>query len=140
MAYKRFIIDQNLKAWLTLKDCHALEKFQIEMGVEGSIFEPHPRNFGERDIFWRSTNDITIIFGNFHYNKSYQKCTKAIRPGVEESLGKGFNMRNEKFPNSCSLQNTSKDSLTKRIEELCYKSVFPNQKFPSYNASNTKGE
>ena len=56
------------------------------MGVAGSIFEPHPRNFGQKDIFRRSTNDITIIIRNFHYHKSYQKCTQAVCPGVEESL------------------------------------------------------
>ena len=56
------------------------------MGVAGSIFEPHPPNFGKSDIFWRFTNDITIIFGNFHHCKSFKKYTQAIRPGVEESL------------------------------------------------------
>ena len=35
------------------------------------------------------------------------------------------------LPKTYGLQNTSKDSLTKKIEELCYKSVFPNQKFLS---------
>ena len=56
------------------------------MGVAGSIFEPHPPNFGKSDIFLRSTNGDTIIFRNFHYHKSYKKCTQPIRPGVEESL------------------------------------------------------
>ena len=56
------------------------------MGSAGSIFEPHPRNFGKSDTIWRSTNDITIIFGNFHYYKSLKKGTQAIRPDVEESL------------------------------------------------------
>ena len=54
--------------------------------MAGSIFEPHPPNFGKSDIFWRSTNDVTIIFGNFHFYKSWKKCTQARRPGVEESL------------------------------------------------------
>ena len=58
------------------------------MGMTNSVFEPHPPNFGKSDIFWRCTNGITIIFRNFHYHKSYQKCTPAIRPGVEESLDK----------------------------------------------------
>ena len=47
--------------------------FTIEMGVAGSIFEPHPKNFGKSDIFWRSTNDIIIMFGNFHYYESLKK-------------------------------------------------------------------
>ena len=51
MAYKKSIIDQNLKGKAHLKECNALEKFEIEMGVAGSIFEPHPLNFGKRDIF-----------------------------------------------------------------------------------------
>ena len=56
------------------------------MGVTDSIFEPHPSNFGKSDIFLRSTNDVTIIFGNFHFYKSWKKRTQARRPGVEESL------------------------------------------------------
>ena len=56
------------------------------MGVADSIFKPHPSNFGKSDIFWRSSNDITITFGKNHYCKSFKKCTQAIRPGVEESL------------------------------------------------------
>ena len=56
------------------------------MGVAGSIFEPHPPNFGESDIFWRSTNDVTIILANFHFYKSWKKYTQARRPGVEKSL------------------------------------------------------
>ena len=53
-----------------------------------SVFEPHPPNFGKSDVFLRSTNDITIIFRNFHHYKSCKKCTQARRPGVEESLHK----------------------------------------------------
>ena len=56
------------------------------MGIAGSIFEPHPLSFGKSYIFWRSTNDITTIFGNFHYYKSWEKGTQPRRPGVEESL------------------------------------------------------
>ena len=63
------------------------------MGVAGSIFEPHPPNFGKSDIFWRSTNDITIIFRNFHNYKSCEKCTQARRPGVEESLNNADSLR-----------------------------------------------
>ena len=63
------------------------------MGMADSIFEPHPPNFGKSDIFWRSTNGITIIFGNFHYCKSFKKCTQAIRPGVEESLYNYINLK-----------------------------------------------
>ena len=62
------------------------EKFKIEMGMAGSIFEPLSPNLGKSDIFRRSTNDIIIICGNFHYYKSYHKRTQAIRPGVKESL------------------------------------------------------
>ena len=58
------------------------------MSVVGSIFEPHPLNFGKSDIFWRYTNDVTIIFGNFDFYKSWKKCTQARRPGVEESLAR----------------------------------------------------
>ena len=56
------------------------------MGVAGSIFEPQPPNFEKSDNFGRSTNDVTIIFGNFNFYKSWKKCTQAIHPGVEESL------------------------------------------------------
>ena len=56
------------------------------MGIADSIFKPHPPNFEKSDIFWRSINDITIILGNFHCNKSLEKRTQAIRPSVEESL------------------------------------------------------
>ena len=60
------------------------------MGVADSIFKPHPSNFGKSDIFWRSSNDITITFGKNHYCKSFKKCTQAIRPGVEESLTRSW--------------------------------------------------
>ena len=30
------------------------------MGVAGSIFEPHPSNFGNQPIFWSCTRDSTI--------------------------------------------------------------------------------
>ena len=56
------------------------------MGIEGLIFEPHPPNFGKSDIFSRPTNDITVIFVTFPYNKSCKKCTQATCPGIEESL------------------------------------------------------
>ena len=56
------------------------------MVMAGSIFEPQPQNFGKSDNFWTSTNYITNIFGNFYYHKSLKKCTRAIRPGMEESL------------------------------------------------------
>ena len=57
------------------------------MGVAGSVFEPHPSNLGKSDVFWRSTNDITIIFSNFQHYKSCKKCTQARRPGVGGVLG-----------------------------------------------------
>ena len=63
-----------------------LRSLKIELGVAGSIFEPYPPILGKSDIFWRFTNDITIIFRNFHYYKSLEKYTQAIRPGMEESL------------------------------------------------------
>ena len=50
MAYEISIINQNLKGIAHLKDCHALEKFKIEMDMAGSIFEPRPSNFGKSDI------------------------------------------------------------------------------------------
>ena len=56
------------------------------MGIAGSIFLPHPPISGKNYNFWRFTNDITIIFGNFYFYKSLKKYTQAIRPGVEESL------------------------------------------------------
>ena len=62
------------------------KEWDPEMGIAGSIFEPHPLNFGKSYIFWRSTNDITTIFGNIHYYKSWEKGTQPRRPGVEESL------------------------------------------------------
>ena len=34
--------------------------FKIQMGVMGSIFEPHPSNFGYQSIFWSWKNDSTI--------------------------------------------------------------------------------
>ena len=73
LAYKRFIIDQNLKGiahWIRLPRSWEV---QIEMSVAGPIFEPHPPNFGKSDVFWISTNDITTIFRNFHYYKSFKK-------------------------------------------------------------------
>ena len=56
------------------------------MGMTGSIFQPRPPNFKKNDTFYGSTNDVTIKFGNFHFCKSWKKCTQARRPGVEESL------------------------------------------------------
>ena len=58
------------------------------MGMAGTIFKLHSSNFEKVCIFYRFSNDITIIFRNFHYCKSFKKCTQAIRPGVDESLAK----------------------------------------------------
>ena len=51
MAYRKSIIDKNLKGITHFKRLPCLENFKIEMGVAGSIFEPHPPNFGKSDIF-----------------------------------------------------------------------------------------
>ena len=85
---KKITFPKIWRVWLKNWVCHALGKFKIEMGVADSIFKPHPSNFGKSDIFWRSSNDITITFGKNHYCKSFKKCTQAIRPGVEESLAR----------------------------------------------------
>ena len=40
-------------------------KFKIELGIAGSNFELHLWYLKKMFIFWRQTNDITIIFWNF---------------------------------------------------------------------------
>ena len=39
------------RAFLKKQDCHALEKFKIEMGVAGTVFEPQSPNFVKIHIF-----------------------------------------------------------------------------------------
>ena len=64
---------QNERALAQKKDCHALEKLKIEMGMVGSIFELRPPNFVKMQIFWRHSNDIKMNFWNILSFKKYKK-------------------------------------------------------------------
>ena len=50
------------KLQLKKRDCHALEKLKIEMGMVGSIFELRSPNFVKMQVFWRHSNDIKMNF------------------------------------------------------------------------------
>ena len=62
------------------KDCHALEKFKIETGVAGSIFELQPPNFVKMHNFQRPSNDIPMAFGYLQYLKSFKKLKRPSCP------------------------------------------------------------
>ena len=80
-VYKKSISDQNFKDMSQKIGLPRPWEVQNWNGCGAdSIFESHPPNFGKSDIFWKSTNDIIIIFRNFHYYKSLKKCTSAICP------------------------------------------------------------
>ena len=51
-------------SWVRVKNwaCHVHLKFKIEMAVAGSIFGWRPPNFARLHIFWRQTNNISVIF------------------------------------------------------------------------------
>ena len=68
------IKDQHLtKIWPKNWGCHALQKFKIELGMAGSIFEQQPPDFGKIHIFWKCSNDNKIMFWYFQQHKSYKK-------------------------------------------------------------------
>ena len=54
-----------LKNWA----CYVFLKFKIELAIAGSIFELDPWDFKKMFLFWRQTNDITIIFWNFVWHQ-----------------------------------------------------------------------
>ena len=86
-AYKKSIIDQNLKGIAHLKRLPCPWEVWNWNGHGRLNFWATPSKVWEKWYFFlRSSNDLTIIFGNFHNYKSFKKCTQVIRPGVEDSL------------------------------------------------------
>ena len=59
------------------------------MGVAGSFFELLTYNFGKLDIFYRCSNDISIVFGNSLWGQPYQKCPD--HPKVHSQVYSGLN-------------------------------------------------
>ena len=76
------------RVWHILKVCHALWYLKIEMGIAGSIFELHPRNFQKMCIFWRFTNDISTIFCYLLWFQFWKKCQSLpVHPRVVPAQG-----------------------------------------------------
>ena len=50
------------RLWLKNWVCNAHLNFEIQKGVAGTIIELQPWKFGKISIFWRCSNDISIIF------------------------------------------------------------------------------
>ena len=60
--------------------------FKIKMGVAGSIFESHPKNFQNQYNFWRCSNDITMIFSYLYQFQICKNQCGVLRPYLEASL------------------------------------------------------